>query len=299
MLTLLTGPEVCCQNQNSFQCNNATIAYRTFGNGKPLVIINGGPGMNSDGFVGLAKKLSTRNFVILYDQRGTGKSTLSRLDASTITMSLMVNDLECLRQHLKLETWSVLGHSFGGMLASYYATLHPGRIESMILSASGGIDLDLTTYVGNNIQSKLTRQQADSLDYWQRKIIRGDTSRNTAIRRANILAHAYVFKKSNVPVIAKRLLQGNNTVNSLVWQDLRRIDFSCADQLASFKSPVLIIQGKQDIIEEKTALKAAAVLRNATLVLLANCGHYGWLDTPEDYFAALEKFLRAREVERE
>src|ERR1700704_339505 len=70
------------------------IYYRTFGNGKPLLIINGGPGMNSDGFVGLATALSKNNQTIIYDQRGTGKSIVEKTDALTITMKGMVEDLE-------------------------------------------------------------------------------------------------------------------------------------------------------------------------------------------------------------
>jgi proline iminopeptidase len=58
-------------------------------------------------------------------------------------MSMMVKDLECLRQHLRLDRWIILGHSFGGMLARYYATIHPQRITSLSLSSSGGIDLEL------------------------------------------------------------------------------------------------------------------------------------------------------------
>lgn len=58
------------------------------------MIINGGPGMNSTGFVDLAKRLSKSNQVIIYDQRGNGKSTLVLINKSTVTMDLMIKDLE-------------------------------------------------------------------------------------------------------------------------------------------------------------------------------------------------------------
>ena len=59
----------------------------------------------------------------------------------------MVDDLEVLRKQLQIRQWIVLGHSFGGMLACYYATLFPENIEGLILSSSGGIDLELQSYV--------------------------------------------------------------------------------------------------------------------------------------------------------
>jgi len=97
------------------------LHYRTFGEGKPMLIINGGPGMNSDGFTYIAEALSKYNYqTITYDQRGTGKSQVEALNAKTITMDLMVQDIENLRTHLKIDQWAILGHSFGGILATYY-----------------------------------------------------------------------------------------------------------------------------------------------------------------------------------
>ena len=77
------------------------LHYKVYGKGTPLVIINGGPGMNSKGFESLAIELSKNYRVIIYDQRGTGNSVLPKLDGSTINMQLMVEDIESLRRHLK------------------------------------------------------------------------------------------------------------------------------------------------------------------------------------------------------
>lgn len=85
----------CCSQEPSFTSGTASkIYYQVFDAGKPLVIINGGPGMNSTGFVDLAKRLSKSNQVIIYDQRGNGKSTLVLINKSTVTMDLMIKDLE-------------------------------------------------------------------------------------------------------------------------------------------------------------------------------------------------------------
>lgn len=279
------------QIQGYVASGNSKIYYRTFGTGKPLLIINGGPGMNSDGFAGLAKTLSAHNKTIIYDQRGTGKSIIEKPDTSNITMKLMVEDLEHLRAALKIKKWIILGHSFGGMLASYYATIHPETIEKLILSSSGGIDLELLTYTSGRINDRLNQEEIDSLNYWNKKINDGDNSYFARLHRGLALAPAYVYDKKNVPSIAERLTQGNSVINGLVWEDLRKINFDCKNKLSHFSRPVLIIQGKEDIIKEETALKAHKVLKNSTLVLLDHCVHYGWLDRPDQYFAEIEKFL--------
>src|SRR5689334_16592621 len=97
-----------CQGQSAFATN-----YQTFGEGEPILIINGGPGMNSNGFADMANTISQLGYTtIIYDQRGTGKSVLEKVDSTTITMDLMAKDIEDLRIQLKIDQWTVLGHSF-------------------------------------------------------------------------------------------------------------------------------------------------------------------------------------------
>jgi proline iminopeptidase len=83
-LIFLIYPHLNAQEEGFIDNGDSKIHYRIFGKGKPLLIINGGPGMNSDGFAGLASSLSPNNRAIIYDQRGTGKSTLKKIDNSTI-----------------------------------------------------------------------------------------------------------------------------------------------------------------------------------------------------------------------
>jgi proline iminopeptidase len=206
-------------------------------------------------------------------------------------MKLMIDDIESIRRHLQIEKWSVLGHSFGGMLASYYAAQHPDRIEKMILSSSGGIDLELLNYVSESINSKLTKEQLNGVNYWANRISQGDTSHHARLERGKNLAHAYVIDKKFLPAIAERLTQGNQTVNILIWTSMQSIGFNCAEGLEKFNKPVLIIQGKQDIIKAETAEKAHRVLKNSKLVYLENCIHYGWLDCEKSYLEEIENLL--------
>ncbi|WP_221392271.1 alpha/beta fold hydrolase [Dyadobacter sp. NIV53] len=265
--------------------------FRTFGNKKPILIINGGPGMNSDGFEALAKTLSKNNQTIIYDQRGTGKSVLDKVDGTTITMKLMAEDIERLRIHLKIDKWIILGHSFGGMMASYYATIHPEHIESLILSSSGGIDLETLSSSGRNLMARLSTQETDSLEFWNNRIAHGDTTYHAKLHRGLALAPAYLYDRKNIRVIAERLTQSNMKVNGIVWSDLQKIKFDCRAQVQSFTAPVLIIQGKQDIIAESIAIKEQRAFKNSRMVLIDQCSHYGWLDQPNKYYLEINKFI--------
>ncbi|RKG74811.1 prolyl aminopeptidase [Corallococcus terminator] len=100
-------------------------------NGKPVVFIHGGPGGGTD-----AKQ---RRFfdpsvyrVILFDQRGCGRSTPHASLVMNTTWDL-VADMERLREHLGLEAWQLFGGSWGSTLALAYAQAHPERVTELVL----------------------------------------------------------------------------------------------------------------------------------------------------------------------
>ncbi|MDH3710711.1 MAG: alpha/beta hydrolase [Cyclobacteriaceae bacterium] len=265
------------------------IFYRAFGSGQPLLIINGGPGMSSEGFIPLAKTLSKNYRTIIFDQRGTGKSIMIHPDSKNITMDLMTADMEALRNHFKFEGWTLMGHSFGGMLAAYYTGKHPQMVQGLILSSSGGLDMQLFSYI--DIRGRLTQTEKESLRYWNQQISNGDTTHHAAYQRGLALAPAYLYSDEHIPVIAERLTQGNAQINGLVFQDMRRIDFDCKPALKNFSRPTLIIQGAEDIIDRATAQRTKEILPQADMVILERCGHYGWLDQQDQYYYELQTFL--------
>lgn len=286
---MLLSNVVLSQNHQDIITKDGIIHFEIYGEGNPILIINGGPGMNSEGFRSLAAIIGKTNRAIIYDQRGTGQSIIPIVDATTITMDAMVEDIEALRTHLDINEWTVLGHSFGGMLASYYASKHPATINSLILSSSGGINLDLFSNI--DIDIKLSPEERDSLSYWGTKISNGDTSYHARLQRGKYLAPAYLYDKSNVDIIAVRLTQGNEKVNALVFEDMRMKKFDCTSALEKFTKPVLIIQGEDDVIKRYIADSTHGIFSNSTLKMLKKCGHYGWLDQPEAYFNAIATFL--------
>ncbi|WP_235297642.1 alpha/beta fold hydrolase [Portibacter marinus] len=263
--------------------------YEVYGEGFPILLINGGPGFSSEGFRGLAKKLAVKNSVIIYDQRGTGQTPLPDLNEENITLDLMTQDIEKLRQNLEIDEWVVMGHSFGGMLGSYYVSKHPEKVTGLILSSSGGLDLSI---LGTSlINERLTSIQRDSLSFWSRKIREGDTTAFARLQRATWLAPAYLEKKHHVPVVAERLTQGDLALNSLVWRNMRSIDYDLKERMAMFEKPVLILHGVHDVVDPASAKEAHAIFPHSKLVMMPECSHYGWLDRPDLYFPAIFDFL--------
>jgi len=108
-----------------------TIYYEVHGKGRPAVVLHGGPGG------GLQKSaLSSYDLkkwcVVMFDQRGCGKSTPFGSLENNTTWDL-VNDIEALREHIGFEKWFVSGGSWGTTLALAYAETHPSKVTGLLL----------------------------------------------------------------------------------------------------------------------------------------------------------------------
>ncbi len=109
-------------------------------NGWPAVYLHGGPGGGfSDGSRNLFD--DTLHRVVLFDQRGCGRSTPLAdgpdVDLSVNTTAHLVEDIERLREHLEVESWVVLGLSWGTTLGLAYAETHPNRVDGLVLGFVG------------------------------------------------------------------------------------------------------------------------------------------------------------------
>jgi pimeloyl-ACP methyl ester carboxylesterase len=113
-----------------------------------LLVLHGGPGGNHDSLRPL-EALSPAYRVVLYDQRGAGRSArlpVSPSDpASLAKLSLEQNveDIEALRRKLGRERVALIGHSWGAALAVFYAAAYPAHVDKLIIYSGGPEDLDL------------------------------------------------------------------------------------------------------------------------------------------------------------
>ena len=102
------------------------------GEGIPCLFIHGGPGQGSNYWQSLGGEIGKKHFKMIYlDQRGCGRST-SPSD-SNYSIERMVQDFEEVRNSLEIESWMIMGHSFGGVLQTYYASKHPEVIEGILM----------------------------------------------------------------------------------------------------------------------------------------------------------------------
>lgn len=144
------------------QRDSVNIAYWVFGEGEPVLLINGVTGMDSRSLESVANQIAQEGFMAIgFDQRGTGSSYLPNPDTHNVTVDLIISDIEHIRQSLQIEEWTILGHAFGGLLAAHYTMKYPSRVKRLVLSNVQSLNLDGSQRIENCIDD-FFRQKKES-----------------------------------------------------------------------------------------------------------------------------------------
>ena len=268
------------------------LYYRIAGQGLPLVVIHGGPDFDHKYLLPDIDRLADRYRVILYDQRGRGRSRGEfRLDQ--LGIDAYVQDLDALRRHLGLMTLAIAGHSWGGIVAMHYALAYPGRLSHLVLlnSAPASHDdfvsmreermrrrLDIVEQLGEftggyEAADPAAVAQFYHLDFGTTFAQREDAARlDLTWTREQILAGR---------AIEEKLQEG------LFWKP----GYTLIPRLAEVRTPTLVVHGALDFIPLDCDAHIAEAIPGAKLAVLEGSGHFSYLDAPEAMRGALEAFL--------
>ena len=162
--------------------------------GRPALVLHGGPGAGISPF--MRRFFDPGHYrIVLFDQRGTGRSTpRGGLEANT-TWDL-VADVERLREHLKIDQWQIFGGSWGSTLALLYAQAHPDRVSALVLRGLFTMTrAELDWFYGGGaarffpeeweafIQPIPTAEQADLIGAYYRRLTDPDEGEQTRYAR--------------------------------------------------------------------------------------------------------------------
>jgi len=281
--------------EGELQVPGAVLHYTVFGEGKPLLLLAGGPGLRSEYLRPIVAGIGEGYRCVLLDQRGTGRSEADKADATTINLDAFVQDLETLRAHLQIDRWVVLGHSWGGMLAMAYATRRAERIEALVLADSGGPTLEFTKYFEDNQLARLSLEERELSNYWSEPKRQAADPQRAMYEQFRARAPSYVFdRKIALLMIAGMSPQAFSAqVHNLIMADLAARKYDLRSGLKNLALPVLIVAGRQDPIGESTAYEVRESLPQASLKFIEKCGHFPWIEQPQSFFQAVTTFLKA------
>lgn len=278
--------------------NHARLYYRDIGDGLPIIVVHGGPDFDHNYLLPEMDRLASSFHLIYYDQRGRGRSAGDILPED-VSIGSEIEDLESVRRHFGLESVAVLGHSWGGLLALEYATRHPDRVSHLILMNTGPASGDHARrfqqdLLGRRPSGDVARMRAisSSARYGQ-----GDIETEAEYYRIHF--RPGLGRPEHLDSIVARLrtnfteasvLKARAIEQRLYDETWRSGDYNLIPRLCGLDVPTLVLHGENDLIPVDIATHIAQAIPDARLSVLPACGHFAYLESPDqvhEHIAAL------------
>lgn len=267
------------------------LAYRTQGEGEPLVCLPGGPMRNAD-YLGDLGGLAAHRTLILLDARGTGASAVPA-DPGTYRCDRQVGDVEALRAHLGLERMDLLGHSASGALATLYAAAHPERIRSLVLVTAAGRAVGVDTT--DEEWDKAVEVFAERPWYPEARAALATIGPDTPLPRLLEIVSPFAYGRWDA-VAQEHAAAAEREIR---WEAASAYHGEGAYDpeatrraLTGLAAPVLVLAGEYDAGPTPAkAAEAAACFPDAELLVQPGAGHYPWVDDAEAFVRSVLAFL--------
>jgi proline iminopeptidase len=281
------------------------IYYETVGRGAPIVILHGGPGNSHDYFLPYLLPLARRNKLVFIDERGSGRSGKLE-DPAGYTLDNMVEDVEAVRQALVLGKITLLGHSFGGVLAQAYALKYQQNLTHLILCSTFPSTAEM-----NQVFVKIKQNMNPEL-----------RARIDSLEKQGLFGRGKDFEKGRYPAEYMEAAWGEGYFpyvyanrpdpnydpaddGKIAWDvyremwgsdgefvidgNLKSVDY--VKQLPSIKVPTLIVVGDHDEVDASLSQQMHEAIAGSELVILPKSGHMTFVDQTSQFNVAVHAFL--------
>ncbi len=268
---------------------DVSLFVQVIGQGYPLLIMHGGPGMDHTSMLPL-QPCADQFTLIFYDHRCNGRS--DGAEVSSMTWPNLTADAEALRQTLGFEKWAVLGHSFGGMVALEYALRYPQSLSHLLLMDTCGD----TRWVQHNAPEILAKRgYSPAAVEAARRFFNGQLRPDEVFRAALKFARAYSYHFSLLAtarqVIFGPRLKMRPEAQIFGFGQLLT-GWTVMDRLSEIEVPTLVLAGRQDFQfpPEHQAILADR-LPNAQLEIIERAGHNAPMERPAEVIEVVRRFL--------
>ena len=281
------------QTTDSIKVSNATLFFTIHGKGQKILLLSGGPGLPSSSLAALDEQLSKRYSSILFDQRGTGKSYTKPFDSTTINLNQAAEDINLLRKKLGVSKIIIVGHSWGAMLALYYATKFSEQTEKLILIDPGPLSIEMYPIIEETVMSRTSADEKTIMKTIEDSMAADKLSMEQKATMAKIDTRLKLYdarKADSILTLMRNGGKGNDVMGDLIMQDLFKTNYDITEKVPNLKMPVIVICGRQDPIGLFPAFDIQRLDPRATVYWIERSGHFPWLEEPEAFY---EKFFEA------
>jgi proline-specific peptidase len=279
-----------------FTSDGLRLWYEVEGAGRPLLLLNGGPGFSHE-YLEPLRALAGSCRLVFFDQRGTGNS--DKADPCEYTIEANVRDIEALRRELGLDSFFLLGHSWGGMLAQAYALEHPRRVSGLILADTFSSTEEINSVLAamRAAVPESTRaifEKHESLGLYGK----GDRYPDE-YQEAIDLAYKPTMMEGPPPECLRNMFgKLASDVYRAMWGDESEFrvtgslaSFDARPRLAAIEAPVLVIVGAHDMSTVAMAEGMVRALPNARLEVFEASHHFPFYEEDGKFLAVTRDFL--------
>jgi proline-specific peptidase len=260
----------------------------------PLLALHGGPGSTHHYFAPLERLAAESRAVVLYDQIGCGKS--DRPAGIEWGLPLFLEELDAVRDQLRLARVHLLGTSWGGMLALEHALARPGSLASLVLSSTLA-SADEWQAEARRLRDELPREAVAELE-------RLDGTEGPEYDRAlEPFDDRYFFRGSVKPVELEHMQaeRGREAYRAMwgpnEWTLTGALEgWDARGRLHELDVPTLVLRGRYDLSTPSIAATLVRGIRGAREVVFEESSHTPVLEETERYLEVVGAFLREAEL---
>lgn len=289
------------------------LAHFSEGDGRNVLVVHGGPGMPFTQPAEGLSLLADEYQIHYYDQRGCGNSTrpFDRFDSPNLYENMQVldrilglgaqiADIERIRQILGDEKLILVGHSWGGFLASLYAAEFPDHVEALILVAPANVLVmpqpEAESDLFSSVRAKLSPEEQAEFDVLMKEYFdfKGlfDKSEADLIELNNRFGEYFISVVDTLESGSAPEEQGQPG-GWMVWAQYvsmgRRHDYRPA--FSEVDAPVLVIHGRNDMQSESASRMYADAFPNAEFAVIDEATHFAFGEQPEKFAEVVTEFL--------
>ena len=251
-------------------------------------MLHGGPGADHRYLLPQMLDLTPEFELVFYDQRGGGRSKES--GPAPVTWETQVSDLALVVEELGIDPLTLVGYSWGGLLALLYARAHRATaVARLVLIDPAPVSI---AYRARFEAEFARRQQGPAIRAMRTELAASGLRERDAEayrQRAFELSVAGYFADPNRAADLTPF-RVSGRVQQSVWESLGEYDL--ANDLSSVRCPAIVIHGREDPIPLASSETIARAL-DAGLVTLDDCGHVPYVEQRAKLFRAVVGFLRS------
>lgn len=264
------------ERELAFDVQGGQIVGWMSGDGPPLVLLHGGPGL-SDYLRELAAELAPAFTVIRYQQRGLEPS----VQDGDRSVEGHVADLVAILDGLGWQKAWIAGHSWGGHLAMHFAVAHRDRTAALVvIDPLGAVPDGGAEALGENLMRQLPpkeRARVEELDAAEK---RGRIDPGQLVEGLRILWPYYFARPQDADPMPP--MRGDHEGHLATWASVNtHFETGTLESgLKGLRVPAIFIHGALDPIPATETERSAALMPGAQLSILEGIGHFPWLEEP-------------------